>query len=83
MAPGSEILSTYLKGNYEVLSGTSMATPHVAGVIGLLLSKWPDLTPLQIRNHLMATVQQTSTLESSCISGGRVDAYRSLSSKPN
>ena len=83
MAPGSEILSTYLKGNYEVLSGTSMATPHVAGVIGLLLSKWPDLTPLQIRNHLMSTVQQTSTLESSCISGGRVDAYRALTLKPN
>jgi subtilisin len=38
MAPGEEILSTYLNGQYAVLSGTSMSTPVVAGVIALILA---------------------------------------------
>lgn len=38
MAPGEEILSTYLNGQYAVLSGTSMACPVIVGVVALLLS---------------------------------------------
>jgi subtilisin len=38
MAPGEEILSTYLNGQYAVLSGTSMACPVVVGIVALLLS---------------------------------------------
>lgn len=82
MAPGSEILSTFKDENYEVLSGTSMATPHVAGVIGLLLTQWPDLTPAQIRSHLISTSHKTDALSKSSVSGGRVDAYSALITKP-
>ncbi|KAK6213872.1 serine endopeptidase [Colletotrichum tabaci] len=38
-APGANIYSTYLDGTYKVLSGTSMATPYVAGVAALYISK--------------------------------------------
>lgn len=51
-APGVNILSTYLGGGYEVMSGTSMATPHVAGAAALLLSKYPGLSVSQLEQAL-------------------------------
>ena len=80
-APGSSILSTYKNSGYASLSGTSMATPHVAGVVGLILSQSPELTPLQIKERLIKTSVQTTKLKSSSVSGGRVDAYHALTNK--
>jgi subtilisin family serine protease len=53
-APGSNILSTTWDGRYVRYSGTSMASPHVAGVVALLLSAQPDLTPTQVREAIRA-----------------------------
>lgn len=80
-APGSSILSTYKNGGYASLSGTSMATPHIAGIVGLLLSQEPNLTPAQIRTRLINTSVKTDKLKSSSVSGGRVDAFRALTNK--
>jgi subtilisin len=48
-APGEKIYSTWLKGKYHELSGTSMATSHVSGVIALMLSRRPGMNPTQIK----------------------------------
>ncbi len=47
-APGSNILSTVLGNTYDIMNGTSMATPAVAGVCALYLSVYPDATPTQV-----------------------------------
>lgn len=49
-APGVSINSTWLNNSYEVLDGTSMATPFVSAVVGMLCSKTPSLTPFEIEN---------------------------------
>jgi len=52
-APGSGIPSTWLGTNtYAFLNGTSMAAPHVAGVIVRFLSQYPGLTPNQVTNSI-------------------------------
>jgi len=54
-APGSAVLSTYNNDNYVKLTGTSMATPHVAGVAALVWSFHPQCTNTEIRSALTAT----------------------------
>jgi subtilisin family serine protease len=52
-APGTSIPSTSLGVNYyAILSGTSMAAPHVAGVIVRFLSQYPGLSPAQVTNSI-------------------------------
>ncbi|MEK8130799.1 S8 family peptidase [Paenibacillus filicis] len=51
-APGEKIYSTWLDGKYQELSGTSMATSHVTGVVALMLSLRPGLRPGRIKTLL-------------------------------
>lgn len=55
VAPGQGILSTVLQNNYNYDSGTSFAAPQVSGVVALMLSVNPTLTPDQIRSTLRNT----------------------------
>ncbi|MDY0394553.1 S8 family peptidase [Virgibacillus halophilus] len=57
MAPGSDIYSTVPNGGYATMSGTSMATPHVSGVMGLIRSANPNVSVSQARNILNNTAQ--------------------------
>merc|ERR1712176_675099 len=56
-APGVSIESSLPGNNYAKWSGTSMATPHVAGVAGLLWMYFPDCENYQIRNAILATAE--------------------------
>ncbi|MBK9051029.1 MAG: S8 family serine peptidase [Chloroflexi bacterium] len=76
VAPGGGILSSLPGGNYGVNSGTSMATPHVAGAAALLLSANPQLTRQQVRQLLRSTATPINPPHPNPQSGyGRLDAY--------
>jgi cell wall-associated protease len=62
-APGSKIYSTTPDGTYSVYSGTSMATPEVAGVAALVLSQKPTLTAVELKKILTSTVTTFGNLE--------------------
>ena len=94
-APGISIFSTVPTGScqhcapsgYTTLSGTSMATPHVAGTVALMLEANPGLSPAKIRSILFNTACSSGTSPScQSITGvpnvtygsGRVDALRAV-----
>ncbi|NLY76358.1 MAG: S8 family peptidase [Firmicutes bacterium] len=53
VAPGTRITSLKVGGGYTTLSGTSMATPLVSGAAALILQKWSELKPDQIKRLLL------------------------------
>jgi len=90
-APGTLIRSSYLGGDYRILSGTSMAGPHVAGLAALLFSAQPDLIgQVDQVEHLIANSAVPISVSESCggipgteypnnISGwGRIDALNAF-----
>lgn len=81
-APGVNILSTVNNGGYKKMSGTSMATPMVSGVLGLLLANEPGISYLEAKRRIMETTVRNTTLSGYSIEG-RVDAYRMLRNETN
>lgn len=73
-SPGVLIYSTLPGNKYGLMSGTSMATPFVAGVAALAMRESPQLTGYQVKNLILSTVDSVSNLSSKVISSGRVDA---------
>jgi subtilisin family serine protease len=77
-APGVSIYSTLPGNKYGRLSGTSMATPHVAGAAALAFALDPTATVAEVRNALLQGVDRLSSLTGKVASGGRLDVLRSL-----
>jgi hypothetical protein len=78
-APGVGIISTTLGGRYEVFDGTSMASPHVAGVAGLLLAQRPELTNTQVAEILRSSATDRGRPGfDHAFGAGRVNAYQAL-----
>jgi subtilisin family serine protease len=85
VAPGVDIWSSVggSPGNepaYGYLSGTSMATPYVAGVAAVIKGQWPQLTPAQIASIIFHTADNLGTPGVNAVYGwGAVDITKALS----
>ncbi len=86
-APGVEIASTYFQSDnsYDISTldrslqdGTSMAAAHVSGVAALVFSLTNTMTYSEVRNRILFTTTPVAALATNTSSGGRVNAYRAL-----
>lgn len=79
-APGVEIYSCTASADnsYASYRGTSMATPHVSGVAALVVAQYPGGSMRALRNRLTSGAQPTASLAGKVTTGGRVNAYNSL-----
>ena len=79
-APGVSIYSTLPGNSYGSFSGTSMAAPHVAGVVGLLNAAKPGISVTEVNNAILNTVDPLQSLNGKTLTGGRVNAALALTS---
>ncbi|KKN76798.1 hypothetical protein LCGC14_0366650 [marine sediment metagenome] len=77
-APGVDILSTTPGDTFGTKSGTSMATPHVAGVAALAWDMNPTATYQEIRDAIFAGADPIPSLDGITVTGGRLNAYNTL-----
>ena len=88
-APGTQILNTVPTSTYSSLTGTSMATPHVAGAIGLYYAAActefitaykndPAAMALQMRTFLLTGVDSISSMANTTSSKGRLNLYKGI-----
>lgn len=93
-APGTSITSTALSNGYSVLTGTSIAAPHVAGTIALMYAvacsqlmidykNDPDGIALMIKDSLLGAVDPIAALSGITVTGGRLNVYKSVRSIQN
>ena len=77
-APGVNILSCQPGGGYRLLSGTSMATPHVAGAVALAMGRFPNAPALQIKQLILTAADVKAHLNGKVLTNGRLNAFMSI-----
>jgi len=79
-APGVAIYSTTSGSDteYKSFNGTSMATPHVAGVAALIWSAFPNASLSEVRQRLLVGVVPLAALNGQTVTGGRLNALNAL-----
>jgi subtilisin family serine protease len=77
-APGLDILSTFPGDTYGTISGTSMASPHVAGVVALVLGQHPEWTYSQVVARVLDNAAPLPALDGLTVTGGLVDASHAV-----
>lgn len=79
-APGTAVYSTIPGGQYDYMTGTSMAAPHVSGTAALLMSYYPDLSVAEIKQRIISSnnVSYNETLDGKVASNGVLNAWYAL-----
>ena len=77
-APGTQILSTIPGGETGVLSGSSMAAPHVSGALALLKSRYPGMAPAAMKTVVLASTDRIPALDGLVATGGRLNVLRMM-----
>jgi len=88
-SPGTTIMSTTTGNNYTTMTGTSMATPHVAGAVALMWAAacqqmindyrlYPDSLAFIMKNYMLAGTDPLANLSGMCVTGGRLNLYNAL-----
>lgn len=88
-APGTDILSTLPGNRYGSLTGTSMATPHVSGSIGLIYAaaneafiqryyNQPAVAALSVKQAILASVDPLQSLQGITVSGGKLNVSKAV-----
>lgn len=77
-APGVSIYSTLPNNRYGYMSGTSMASPFVAGAIAMVRELHPDWTYRQVIQQVLSTTDSLASLAGKTVSGGRLDLGRAI-----
>ncbi len=77
-APGVQVLSTLPGGGFGLLSGTSMAAPHVAGVAALILARHPGITVDELKTSIVLGGDQPPGLAGKVLQGRRLNALGAL-----
>ena len=80
-APGVDIFSSIATSDtaYDLMSGTSMSGPHVAGVLAMMQGLQPSWSVLQIREKLLESVDPLPSFEGLVATGGRLNAFKAVS----
>jgi subtilisin family serine protease len=82
VAPG-RVYTTDVGGGFTVDEGTSFAAPQVAGLAALIMEKFPNLTPLEVRHHIRYTAQDVGPEGWDEMTGyGRIDVGKALTEPP-
>lgn len=81
VAPGVNIRSTIPNNQYESMSGTSMATPHVAGAAALLLQQNPSLTPEMLKSLLVNSAKKNDVSDIWAYGNGCIDVFKAAQQK--